>query len=95
MRLSDSWESDTVIIVNEWDITAPAYINRHSLTINGKNENIRRADLEVIAQRNDIQDYKSLLDIVSNAVAKFREFALELKIDVQIIDNMESDFVRL
>jgi serine/threonine-protein kinase HipA len=77
------------------DLTAPAYMNRHSITINGKNEDITREDLETIAQRNDIQDYKALIDMVSNAVGEFREFATELKIDEHLIDSIESDFVRL
>ena len=77
------------------DLTAPAYINRHLLTINGKNENITREDLEVLAQRNDIQDYKSLIAMVSNAVAKFSGLAVELNINRQLIDSIESDFVRL
>ena len=77
------------------DLTAPAYMNKHSITINGKNENITLEDLEIVAQRNDIQDYKSLNDVVSNAVAKFREFATELKIDEHLIDSIESDFVRM
>lgn len=77
------------------DPGAPAYMNRHSLTINGKNYNITRTDLEVIAQRNDIQDYKSLIEVVSNAVGKFREFAAELKIDEQLIEKIDSDLVRL
>ncbi len=77
------------------DITAPAYMNRHSMTINGKNENITREDLEIVALRNDIQDYKSLIEIVSTAVSKFRAYAVELKIDEQLIDSIESDFVKL
>lgn len=77
------------------DISAPAYMNRHLLTLNGKNESITREDLEVVAQRNDIQDYKSLIDRIMNAVAKFREFATALKIDKQLIDSIESDFVRV
>ena len=62
------------------EFAAPAYMNRHSITINGKNEEITREDLEVVAQRNDIQDYKSLINRVSNAVGKFREFASALEI---------------
>jgi len=77
------------------DINAPAYMNRHSMTINGKNENISREDLEIVALRNDIQDYKSLIEIVSTAVSKFRAYAVELKIDEQLIDSIESDFVKL
>jgi serine/threonine-protein kinase HipA len=70
-------------------------MNRHLLTLNGKNEGITREDLEVVAHRNDIQDYKSLIDRIMNAVDKFREFAAALKIDKQLIDSIESDFVRV
>lgn len=49
-------------------------MNKHSMSINGKTEGITREDLETIAQRNDIQDYKSLINMVINAVAKFREY---------------------
>ena len=77
------------------DFAAPRYMNRHSMTINGKNENITLVDLEIVALRNDIQDYKSLIEIVSNAVSKFRAYAVELKIDEQLIDSIESDFVKL
>ena len=77
------------------DFTAPAYMNKHSMSINGKTEGITREDLETVAQRNDIQDYKSLIDMVSNAVGKFKEFATELRIDEQLINTIESDFVRV
>jgi len=77
------------------DLSAPAFSNRHSITVNGKNEDITREDLETVAQRNDIQDYKSLIDMVSNAVGRFKEHAKELNIDQQLIDSIESDFVRV
>ncbi len=77
------------------DLSAPAYMNKHSISINGKTEDITREDMETIAQRNDIQDYNSLIELVSNAVGKFREFAAELKIDEHLVDSIESDFVRL
>ena len=54
------------------DLAAPTYVNRHCLTINGKNERITRADLETVALNNDIQDYKTLIEIVSNAIGNFR-----------------------
>jgi serine/threonine-protein kinase HipA len=89
-RLSPSYD-----LTYSVDITTPAYMNRHSMTINGKNENITREDLEIVALRNDIQDYKSLIEMVSNAVSKFRDCAVELIIDEQLIDSIESDFVKL
>jgi len=75
------------------DLSVPAFLNRHSITMNGKNENITRKDLKAVAQRNDIQDYKSLIDMVSHAVEKFKEYATELNINQQLIDRIESDFV--
>lgn len=89
-RLSPAYDLTYAI-----DLSAPAFLNRHSITINGKNENIMRKDLEAVAQRNDIQDYKSLIERISHAVNKFREYAMELKIDKQFIDRIESDFVRV
>lgn len=77
------------------ELSAPSYMNRHSISINGKNEDISLGDLKAVAQRNDIKDYRSLIDRVSNAVGKFREFATALEIDKKVIDSIESDFVRL
>ncbi len=77
------------------DLSAPSYINRHSMAINGKKENLRREDLELIAQRNDILGYKALIETVKDAVGKFRKYAEMLDVDKQIIDQIESDFISL
>jgi len=75
------------------DLAAPAYANRHSLTVNGKNEGITRNDLETAALNNDIQDYKMLIDRVANAVGKFENYAMELGIDRRLINNIHSELV--
>jgi Uncharacterized protein related to capsule biosynthesis enzymes len=77
------------------ELSVPAYMNRHSISINGKNEDITREDLEAVAVRNDISDCKSLINMVSNAVGKFKEYARELDIDEQLTDNIAADFVRV
>ena len=77
------------------DLTAPAYANRHSLTANSKNEDITREDLEIIGLNNDIQDYKSLIDVVANAVVKFEDYAKNLGIDGKLIESIKSDFVKV
>lgn len=76
------------------DLQAPSYMNRHSISINGKIENITREDLEIVAQQNDIQDCNSLIEQVANAVAQFRNYAQNLDIDKQLINDIESDFVK-
>jgi serine/threonine-protein kinase HipA len=77
------------------DLTAPAYSNRHSLTMNGKNEDITREDLEIVGQNNDIQDYKTLIDTVANATDKFEVYAKKLGVDEKLIENIKADFVKV
>jgi Uncharacterized protein related to capsule biosynthesis enzymes len=77
------------------DLTAPAYSNRHSLTVNGKNEDITCEDLGTIGLNNDIQDYKTLIDTVGNAVGKFDNYAKELDIDEKLIKSIKADFVKV
>ena len=77
------------------DQTVPAYLNRHSLTVNGKNENITRYDLEKIGMQNDIQDSKDLIDAVANAIANFETYAKDLAIDNHLIASMKADFVKM
>ena len=77
------------------DLTAPAYSNRHSLTVNGKNEDITREDLETVGLNNDIQDYRTLIDTVANAIGKFEDYAKELRIDERLIENIKADFIKV
>lgn len=77
------------------DQTAPAYLNRHMLTVNGKNEDITSEDLEMIGRENDIQDYKTLIDLVVKAVSSFGKYARALEIDEKLIESIEDDFVKL
>ena len=77
------------------DLAAPAYANRHSLSINGKTENITLADLEIIAQNNDIQDYKSLVEKVIDAVNNFEKYANELEISKLLIEKLKNALLPL
>ncbi|MDD4645073.1 MAG: hypothetical protein PHY99_03710 [Bacteroidales bacterium] len=61
--------------------------------MNGKNEDITREDLESVGLNNDIQDYKTLIDTVVKAVAKFDDYARELGIDEKLIANIKADFI--
>lgn len=89
-RLSPAYDLNYSI-----DFSAPAFLNRHAMTINGKNKDITHQDLVIVAKRNDIQDYNSLIDNVVGAIGKFRELADEMQIVKQLINQIESDFIRL
>ncbi len=76
------------------DQAAPAYSNKHSLTVNGKNENITRTDLETVGRNNDIQDYGTLIDAVADAVSKFKSYGKEWEIDEKLVDAIQKDFIK-
>jgi len=73
------------------DLSAPAYMNQQSLTVNGKNHDISIKDLETVAKQNDIQDYKSLIERVIDAVSQFENIAKELDIDKGIVKMIKED----
>lgn len=77
------------------DQSAPTYMNRHSLAVNGKNEAITYADFETVAQNNDVQDYGGLISSVKEAVARFEDFAKEGGVNSQLIESIKDDFVKL
>ncbi|NCC46719.1 MAG: type II toxin-antitoxin system HipA family toxin, partial [Bacteroidia bacterium] len=96
MKRNGNWQlSPAYDVTYSVDLNAPAYSNRHSLTVNGKNENITRKDLEAIGLNNDIQDYKTLINTVANAVANFKSYAEDLDIDQKLIDAIKADFASL
>jgi len=65
------------------------------LSVNGKNEDITRGDLESIAKNNDISDYIALIDSVNIALSKFEQYAKELDIDKSLIKQITNDFIRV
>ncbi len=77
------------------DLAAPAYVNKQSLTINGKNENITREDLEAVARNNDILEYNTLIDGVKASLSTFEEYADRLNISKSLVNRIVNDFVRV
>ncbi|MEA4980009.1 MAG: hypothetical protein VB098_08990 [Petrimonas sp.] len=65
------------------------------MSVNGKNEDITRGDLESIAKNNDISDYIALIDSVNIALSKFEQYAKELDIDKSLIKQITNDFIRV
>ncbi len=77
------------------DLAAPAYVNKQSLTINGKNKNITREDLEAVARNNDILEYNTLIDGVKASLSTFEEYADRLNISKSLVNRIVNDFVRV
>lgn len=75
------------------DLAAPNYANSHSLTINGKDDSITIDDLIEVAKKNDIKNYKALIEQVQSAISKFEEFATNNGIDEKLIVKIRKCFV--
>ena len=73
------------------DTSAPAYVNRHSLFVNGKDDKITIADLLEVAARNDIRNPKELIERVRAVIADFPSIARENEIPDEIIQVLRKE----
>lgn len=72
------------------DLDAPAYVNRHCLTIGGKNDAITTDDLIRFARMNDIKDAEGIIAEVTKSIDHFPEYARECGIDDRWIEAITS-----
>jgi serine/threonine-protein kinase HipA len=56
------------------------WVNQHSLSINGKRQNITRYDLLQVAQKMNIKKADAIINQVQEAVSKWDEFAIQTKV---------------
>jgi serine/threonine-protein kinase HipA len=78
------------------DPSAPGYINRHSLTLNGTNEHFTKRDLLSISRAFSIKRAEAILDEVMPVVQNYRRYAKQagvpeewtLKIEAEIADRI-------
>ena len=73
------------------DTSAPAYVNRHSLFVNRKDDKITIADLLEVAARNDIRNPKELIERVRAVIADFPSIARENEIPDEIIQVLRKE----
>lgn len=53
------------------DVSAPFYVNRHSLTVNGKNRDVGRGDLLEVAKRFNVKGASEIVDRVCRTVGNY------------------------
>lgn len=59
------------------DTSGPFYVNRHSMTINGKNQDITKADLLDVASRYGIKSAMAIMETAVEVVSNYRRYALQ------------------
>lgn len=79
------------------DPSAPFYLNRHSMTVNGNNQEITMEDVLEVGRRFNIKATDAIIKQARNVVANYRQYAVEAgvpetwitKIESQIADRLE------
>jgi serine/threonine-protein kinase HipA len=73
------------------DTSAPWYQNCHSMTINGKNRQVSRADLLAIAKAYNVKIADALIDKACSVVSDFARYAVEAGLDESWIDKIKQE----
>lgn len=68
------------------------WTSQHQMSINGKFDNITRADLNELATRNNIKDAPEIIDRISSAASDWRNIAIECEVPTPMIDAIEPQF---
>lgn len=73
------------------DTSCPFYVNRHSMTINGKNQNISKADLLEVASRYNINGATAIIKSSVEVVRNYRRYALQADVPDSWIVKIENE----
>lgn len=64
---------------------------RHQMSVNGKTDNITRADMLELARRNNIKDAAGIIDMISETVSRWPSMAKECGVPQTMIDGIYSE----
>lgn len=74
------------------DPSAPSYVNRHCLTLNGKDHDVSDKDLLELATSFDIKGSRKILDTAREAVENFTEHAKTAGLTPEVTDLIIQNF---
>lgn len=64
---------------------------RHQMSVNGKTDNITRADMLELARRNNIKDAAGIIDMISDTASRWPSMAKECGVPQTMIDGIYSE----
>lgn len=76
------------------DVTAPNYMNRHSMTLNGKADDVTREDFLTLAAQFNIKSPSAIIDKVVDVVSSYRTFATEARVPELWIERIEAEIAK-
>ena len=73
------------------DTSGPFYVNRHSMTVNGKSEDISRQDLMEIAARYNVKGASGLITKAVDVAQSYREYGIKAGVPEKWIVKIENE----
>jgi serine/threonine-protein kinase HipA len=71
------------------------WVSQHCLSINGKRNNIERADLLEVARKMNIKGASEIIDQVDQVIGRWKEYADEQKVDPELRNAIEGTLVKM
>lgn len=72
-----------------------AWVSQHCLSINGKRNNINRADLLEVAKKMNIKGASDMITEIDQIIENWADYAIEQKVDLELRDAIQSTLVRM
>jgi serine/threonine-protein kinase HipA len=72
-----------------------AWVSQHALSINGKRQGITRDDLMEVGRQMNVKKAPAIISQISEAVARWNEFAEQTKVEVQLRDAIRKTLLIL
>lgn len=95
MDKSGEWSLSPAFDVCHAYRPSSTWVSQHCLSVNGKRNNIERADLLEVARKMNIKGASDIIDHVDQVIGRWKEYADDQKVDPQLKDAIESTLVRM
>jgi serine/threonine-protein kinase HipA len=90
MDKSGEWSLSPAFDVCHAYRPSSTWVSQHCLSINGKRNNIERADLLEVAQKMNIKGAHEIIDQVGQVIARWKEYADAQKVNSELRDAIDS-----
>lgn len=95
MDKSGEWSLSPAFDVCHAYRPASSWVSQHCLSINGKRNNIERADLLEVARKMNIKGASMIIDQIIQVIGKWKEYADDQKVDPDLSDAIDSTLVKM
>jgi len=95
MDKSGEWSLSPAFDVCHAYRPSSTWVSQHCLSVNGKRNNIERADLLEVARKMNIKGASEIIDQVDQVIGKWKKYADDLKVDPELREAIKSTFVRM